>query len=269
LTEKFIENGYNLKWLHREITNSRTYQLSWSTNETNKLDERNFSRAVPRRLPAEVAYDAVYSATVADARAETMRTNIKGRAIAIPGASAQRNNNNGSGFALSVFGRSTRETNCDCDRSMDASLLQTVYLQNDTETKARIEARDSWVNQVTLQAAKSKDGEDDLAAQIKSAERRLERAKRQEDEKLIKQTEEILVKLREQVGGERDSPERIDAEALKPLVETAYLRTLSRLPNADELAVATQYVVDDGSLTGGLQDLLWALVNTKEFIVNH
>ena len=29
--------------------------------------------------------------------------------------------------------RSTRESNCDCDRSMEASLLQTVYLQNDAD----------------------------------------------------------------------------------------------------------------------------------------
>ncbi len=271
LTNGFIENGYNMKWVHREITNSRAYQLSWHTNDTNKLDDRNFSHAVPRRLPAEVAYDAVYSASIADARANTMRTEIKGRSIAIPGASA-RNNNNGPSFALSVFGRSTRETNCDCDRSMDASLLQTVYLQNDFETKGRIEARDSWVNQVTLSSSKGKSGKDtdnDLAAQIKSVERRLARFKKQNDTDQIKKAEELLANLQKQVGRQKGAPAQVDAEAVKPLVETAYLRTLSRFPNADELGTATQYVVADGSLTGGLQDILWALVNTKEFIVNH
>ncbi len=43
-----------MKWLHREIANSRTYQLSWKPNETNQQDRRNFSHALPRRLPAEV-----------------------------------------------------------------------------------------------------------------------------------------------------------------------------------------------------------------------
>ncbi len=59
LTAGFVDHGYDMKWLHREICRSRTYQLSWQPNETNQLDTRNFSRAVPRRLPAEVAYDAV------------------------------------------------------------------------------------------------------------------------------------------------------------------------------------------------------------------
>jgi hypothetical protein len=279
LTAAFIESGYNMKWLHREITNSRTYQLSWHSNETNAMDDRNFSRAVPRRLPAEVAYDAIYSATIGDARANTMRSEIKGRSIAIPGSNA-RTNNNGPGFALSVFGRSTRETNCDCDRSMDASLLQTVYLQNDSETKTRIEARDSWANQVTLQAAKDNSGDDneDLAAQIKSAERRLERVKKQNgDDKDPKKVEQVkkfqgqLNSLRKQVAQQQKEtiPAKVEPDAVKLLVETAYLRTLSRFPAPEELATATQYVVDEGNLTTGLQDVLWALVNTKEFIVNH
>ena len=59
LTEGFVAHGYDMKWLHREICNSRTYQLSWRPNATNKLDERNYSRSVIRRLPAEVAYDAL------------------------------------------------------------------------------------------------------------------------------------------------------------------------------------------------------------------
>src|SRR5205807_8702710 len=42
LTKGFIEHGYDMKWLHREIATSRTYQLSWQPNETNRLDLRNF-----------------------------------------------------------------------------------------------------------------------------------------------------------------------------------------------------------------------------------
>ena len=50
LPKGFIEQKFDMKWLHREILNSRTYQLSWIPNSTNRLDERNFSRAVPRRF---------------------------------------------------------------------------------------------------------------------------------------------------------------------------------------------------------------------------
>ncbi len=69
LAEEFVAHGYDLKWLHREIRYSRTYQLSWRPNDTNRLDERNFSRAVVRRLPAEVAYDALACATAGDEQA--------------------------------------------------------------------------------------------------------------------------------------------------------------------------------------------------------
>ena len=53
LTEGFIKSGYDMKWLHREIANSDTYQRSWQVNATNQHDERNFSKALVRRLPAE------------------------------------------------------------------------------------------------------------------------------------------------------------------------------------------------------------------------
>jgi hypothetical protein len=55
LAKGFIEHEFDMKWLHREILNSRTYQLSWIPNSTNRHEERNFARAVPRRLPAEIA----------------------------------------------------------------------------------------------------------------------------------------------------------------------------------------------------------------------
>jgi len=45
LAKGFIESGFDMKWVHRTIANSDTYQRSWQPNETNKIDERNFSRA--------------------------------------------------------------------------------------------------------------------------------------------------------------------------------------------------------------------------------
>ncbi|MCA9135035.1 MAG: DUF1553 domain-containing protein, partial [Planctomycetales bacterium] len=70
LAKGFVENDYDLKWLHRTIVNSDAYQRSWEANETNALDKRNFSRFVPRRLPAETLYDAILVATANDAKVE-------------------------------------------------------------------------------------------------------------------------------------------------------------------------------------------------------
>src|SRR5262249_31799911 len=63
----FVAHGFDMKWLHREIANSEAYQRSPRANATNRLDERNFSRAVIRRLPAEVLLDAIAQATASSA----------------------------------------------------------------------------------------------------------------------------------------------------------------------------------------------------------
>ncbi len=43
LAAAFIEHDYDMHWLHRTIALSDTYQRSWTTNETNEVDIRNFS----------------------------------------------------------------------------------------------------------------------------------------------------------------------------------------------------------------------------------
>ncbi len=53
------------------------------------------------------------------------------------------------------------------------------------------------------------------------------------------------------------------------LIDESYLRTLSRSPSGAELATARQYLADSQHTAAGLRDLLWALLNTKEFVVNH
>jgi hypothetical protein len=62
LTASFIEHGWSIKWLHREIMNSRTYQLASTTDPHNEtIDESNtwhwrFDR---QRLDAEAIRDAM------------------------------------------------------------------------------------------------------------------------------------------------------------------------------------------------------------------
>jgi hypothetical protein len=52
-------------------------------------------------------------------------------------------------------------------------------------------------------------------------------------------------------------------------VEELYLVTLSRPPSADEAAKAAGWVKSAPSVREGLQDLLWTLANSKEFLFNH
>jgi len=52
-------------------------------------------------------------------------------------------------------------------------------------------------------------------------------------------------------------------------VEEMYLRTLSRYPDADERSAAEQAIDKAGETRRGYEDLLWALLNSKEFLYNH
>ncbi|MCA9086488.1 MAG: DUF1549 domain-containing protein, partial [Planctomycetaceae bacterium] len=167
LAQQFIAHDFDMKWLHRTILNSRTYQLSWIPNETNQHDERNFARAVPRRLPAETAWDILTQAVSNDDTFVALTTDIEDRAVAIPG-SGGRNQNRNADYALTIFGRSTRESNCDCDRSEEPSLLQTIFLRNDGQVLSMIDQKDGWLAQVASEnglkfQSKSPAGEDRAA----------------------------------------------------------------------------------------------------------
>jgi len=63
LASDFRTHGYDLRHLMRTIVNSRTYQLSQRSNETNREDVTNYSRSLPRGLDAEVLLDAVADVT--------------------------------------------------------------------------------------------------------------------------------------------------------------------------------------------------------------
>ncbi len=53
------------------------------------------------------------------------------------------------------------------------------------------------------------------------------------------------------------------------LVEEVYLATLARYPTADELKRTTQAMEKSKTPQNVAEDLLWALVNSKEFLFNH
>jgi hypothetical protein len=276
LTQQFIAHKFDMKWLHREIALSRTYQLGWQPNETNKLDETNFSRCVPRRLPAEVAIDAIAQATAADSVAEKMSQEVAGRSIAIPGTGNRNQRGAGTNYALTIFGRSTRESNCDCDRSMEASLLQTVYLQNDQELLSRIDSG-GWLRQITRGPSADRTAPAPKRGavnerQIARVREQIEAARKAGDTERAAELQRRLAAVTRGGGAATDRPavqevnKSIDAAAV---VKQAFLRTLSRYPSDQELARCRKEIEQASDTATGIRDVLWALLNTKEFIVNH
>ena len=86
LAGDFEEHGYDLKHLIRLIVQSRTYQLSADGNETNKNDEINYSRALPRRLEAEILLDAI--SRVTDVEEKFVIHHYVGGGMELPGTRA-------------------------------------------------------------------------------------------------------------------------------------------------------------------------------------
>ena len=308
LTDGFIENGYDMKWLHREITNSDTYQRSWVANSTNKFDKRNFSHSIPRRLPAEVAVDAIKLATSSTEMVSKYRNNIDNLNIASP--SVGRND----AYSLTIFGRSIRESNCDCDRSSDPSLLQTIYLRNDQEVLSTLtNNRSSWLSEVADQIGEKFTGtsgptnkndgkyndrvKKTLSAfqkQLSQYKNRLKLAEKKNDKSAILIAKKQISKLQGKIASFKKAnnigkPAVVVAknedkageqpktntkllwknEDATKYVKEAYLRTLSRYPTDQEITTSLDYLNSKQNRMDGLEGLMWALVNTKEFIVNH
>jgi len=115
LTDLFIDSGFNVRELMREICNSRTYQLSIRTNPFNEDDQINYSHGKARRLPAEVIFDAVYAVTGSVPNIPGAKPGMRAAQLADAKLDTK------SGF-LANLGRPSRESACECDRQNDVQL---------------------------------------------------------------------------------------------------------------------------------------------------
>lgn len=302
LSTEFIAHDFDMKWLHREILNSDTYQRSWVPNDTNRLDERNFSRAVPRRIPAEIAWDMVTQAVSNDETYQSFVTSLDDRAISIPGSGARRVSNHPGQYALTIFGRSLRESNCDCDRSEEPSLLQTIFLRNDSQLLNMLSSRNGWLSEVAKEndlefeaSAGSSKADAARQARLKQTQAAYRKQLKQKQEQLRAlrkkdgaAAEKAATRLEKQIAGLRQRYQKLTGQGLETkdqsdepgnqqvetsvvvnMIEDAYLRTLSRHPSESELKTAQEFVASAKTPMEGLESVMWALLNTKEFIVNH
>jgi hypothetical protein len=133
LAKNLVDNKYSLKALVRTICTSRTYQLSSTPNEFNAQDKQSFARYYPKRLQAEVLFDAVckltdspsaFAGLPADRFAPT-------RAIMLPDESF-------TSYFLDVTGRPQRISACECERVNEASLAMSLHLLNSQEVQDKL-----------------------------------------------------------------------------------------------------------------------------------
>lgn len=203
LAADFIEHKFDMKHLIRTICNSQTYQLAAEPNSWNRNDKQNFSRYYPKRLNAEVLLDAINQVTgtttgFGGAPAGT-------RAVQLP-------DNGFTSYFLTVFGRPEASSACECERSSEANLAQSLHLLNSSEIQGKLTAAGG------------------------SAAR---------------------------LAADKDRPH---AEKIREL----YLLAFARPPLDDETAIAIAHIEKCGDdVKRAYEDIVWALINTKEFLFNH
>jgi hypothetical protein len=203
LAMNFIDNKFDIKWLVRTICLSKTYQLSALPNDYNLKDKQNFSRYYPKRLTAEVLYDAFHQVTNSSQSYSGLPGGTRAIQLADPSIGP---------YFLKVFGQPQGDTACECERSQEANLAQSLHLLNSSEVQSKISGGSG-------------------RAQLLSNDK-----------------------------------ERSHEERVKELYRWAY----SRESNADELQIALAHIKKhEANVKVAYEDIIWALINTKEFLFNH
>jgi hypothetical protein len=145
LAKDFVEHGYDVQYLMRQILNSATYQRSSTPLSANVKDERFYSHYLVRRLPAEVILDAYSDLTQVptpfsiffDAR--PIFNFHKGmRALQLPDVKVA------SAF-LDAFGRPERMQTCSCERQQDATVSQALHVNNGSTLNDKLRAKEGRI----------------------------------------------------------------------------------------------------------------------------
>ena len=204
LAREFTASGHDIRRLERCILLSRTYQLSSLPNISNRHDRGNHARCVPRRLMAEVVVDALNDALGVK---ENFGDEVPPGARAIEIA-PNRLRNRRLARVFRLFGRPERTATCDCERSPEPALPQTLFLMTDADLLKKI-------------------GEG---------------------------------RLKKLLAGKKINGE---------VVEELFLATLSRFPDVAEKNWALEHLKTKKQRKDGFVDIVWALINTREFILNH
>jgi hypothetical protein len=129
LARHLVESRFDFRELVRAITASRVYQLSSRPNPTNERDEQNASRALLRRIDAEVLLDMV---------CQTTGVGEKFSGVPVGPRAVQLWDSKSGNYFLKLFGRPVRVSVCECERNQEPSVSQVLHLLNGPEIQAKL-----------------------------------------------------------------------------------------------------------------------------------
>jgi hypothetical protein len=204
LAKDLIDHKYDIRQLERVILESRVYQISSTPNESNTQDRHNFSHAYIRRLPAEAVVDVLNSAL---GTTEDFGSDVPKGIHAIE-IGPNRVQNGHLARIFRIFGRPTRVALCDCERTFEPAVPQTLFLMSDEQL-----------------LKKMKDG----------------------------RLQTLLA----------------DRKTDEQIVDELFLATQSRLPDEQERQSALEHMKNKSDRQAAFVDMFWALINTREFVLNH
>ena len=138
LAEEFIRSEFDTKHIIKLMLNSRTYQLSAAPNETNELDDRFFSRFMPRPLMAQILLDVLNDVTGSQEKYGRYPEGM--RAVEVPLPVSSR--------FLNLFGRSDREFLGNLDPLLEPTLTQALHIINSPYVNGKLKSRNGTITKL-------------------------------------------------------------------------------------------------------------------------
>ncbi|OHB65905.1 MAG: hypothetical protein A2V70_10670 [Planctomycetes bacterium RBG_13_63_9] len=228
--------------MERLILNSRTYQLSSKSNEFNANDVAHFSHYQVKRLGAETLLDAIGQVTE---QWDTYQSTIPEPFVRLPDGFRATHLADGSiGIPfLELFGRPPRDTAYESDRDLQLSMRQTLHVLNSSDVQNKINASPRLKRLMAEQKGPTKIIEEIYLSTLSRFA-----------------TEEESQRILDYLSGKDQPPPKQAQDAKK--AANAKLAEANKKFNT---AIAAQ----KPRRNQALQDLLWAIFNTKEFLFNH
>jgi hypothetical protein len=136
LAAQFKGNQYDLRKLILDITASAAYQRSNEVLQTNRGDQRNYSRFAFKSLPAEVLLDAVCQVTGVPEKFDGVPAGS--RAIQLWDSEVPHE-------FLRLFGRPIRVTACECERVSEPTVSQVLHAFNSPRVQSKLSRPDGTI----------------------------------------------------------------------------------------------------------------------------